>query len=1217
MQFTLNGPDIPQELITAQERGGVIFVCGAGTSMTVGLPSFKDLVIAVYEELGENWNGHTAESQIMSENTPLSGQYDRILRLLEKRLAASDIRQARGIRQRIRRAIDNNLRAIPGADLSNQLALLELSCGSDNIPRLLTTNFDTLFEWSWKDLKGGTINSHAGAAMPRPGTSGFEGVLHLHGRIGDSELKLEETDLVLTSAEFGEAYLRSGWAARYVYDLARTASLVLVGYRADDPPMRYLLEVLEADRARYPDLRPVYAFAGTAPDDIEQEQELWQAKGIEPLLYKPDAGGRHIALYDTLRSWHQYAAAPSRWRQTRLAEIVARPPKDRSAAEIQEAISLLNVANATVPIVNVSPSAAWWSILSEKITSADRGNALACWIRKRLDDPEMLQACLINPPTDSYVFEYLKTQLDFLRTNTPALYIKAWQLFVSSKTSSTSRRPSTRWHVVVGEIRAGKIDLSLREAAIDAVYPRLHVGQSFAPPDPGTEPTRLRQLVQVNFSTDEYVSARDILTAWPTDLEEEKKFFRLADRALTQALDEAEDAGYLSGVDLASHDTKSFHGTPPFDIEAGFAPLTRLVLGLWERIASQDPVAARSLAESWRATPYLLHRRFYIHALTQENVYDRDKIAVVLDGIDDEDFWISDCAQEVTFLLSSRWNDLDSAGRERLEERILKGPPRTLARTDIAISDDDWRATSDYYTCKVLNGIKNAGGILSQETSDRLAATEALYPTGALQPSPPASPLPGTAFAGPRGDVGLFSEVPDDKLLSEALEAQQRDFVHAGDTWRLVCEADPRRAIRAITSSVAPEHWTANILIPLLNANTESEDVDLEAELLAFLAGIPAAAMTSDFLRNAAIWIRRRVEKRPDPAPSAEMLRFWDRVVASAELHVETTQLGGDTTLEDAVNSPLGLLTLALLEWVNKPPRSPETGFGSELSARLKRIATVSTDAGKQARTLLAREMSYLHNVEPALIEENLVPLLSWSHPEASSLWLARARAGDGPGRADLFNSLKPAFLEAIRRTPELPAAATGLARHLLFTVSRRRDSSDVEYNLTPQEVRSALTNAPSIFLNQAAWLLSTSFGKDDTDESTRSNIWTTSIGPLFRAIWPLDASSLGTDISKKLIWMAIETGDAFPDAVEAVSDFIVPHDLISIHSSLMHSQRREVLAKKYPRAFIHLLDKTINESCVPHDIGVILDDWLALDPSLATDRHFLRLSGLRRLSES
>jgi hypothetical protein len=68
--------------------------------------------------------------------------------------------------------------------------------------------------------------------MPQPKVSGFAGVLHLHGRLADDrvELALAETDLVLTSAEFGDAYLRSGWASRYVYDVVRAHTVVLVGY---------------------------------------------------------------------------------------------------------------------------------------------------------------------------------------------------------------------------------------------------------------------------------------------------------------------------------------------------------------------------------------------------------------------------------------------------------------------------------------------------------------------------------------------------------------------------------------------------------------------------------------------------------------------------------------------------------------------------------------------------------------------------------------------------------------------------------------------------------------------------------------------------------------------------------------------------------------------------------------------------------------------------
>ena len=244
------------------------------------------------------------------------------------------------------------------------------------MPRLLTTNFDNLFEWSWRRLKGGALNSHAGPAMPRPGTSGFEGVLHLHGRIADAELKLVETDLVLTSAEFGEAYLRSGWAARYVYDLARTATLVLVGYQADDPPMRYLLEVLEADRARYPDLKAVYAFAAATSDEVDLQRELWRAKGIEPILYEITDTNDHSVLYRTLHEWRKYATSPSIWRQARLTEIVARPPKEQSASEIDEAISLLTFGAKMNPVPSgTSASIRMVSILTEASARMARASA--------------------------------------------------------------------------------------------------------------------------------------------------------------------------------------------------------------------------------------------------------------------------------------------------------------------------------------------------------------------------------------------------------------------------------------------------------------------------------------------------------------------------------------------------------------------------------------------------------------------------------------------------------------------------------------------------------------------------------------------------------------------------------------------------------------------------------------------------------------------------
>jgi hypothetical protein len=127
MRFRPDSPDIPDELVALQEKGDTIFICGAGVSRMVGLPSFRGLVESVYKELGEDWRQHPAEREVMGDGGRLANQYDRVLRILERRLAASDLPQQHGMRERIRAAVRRALMPPDGADLSSHLALFELS----------------------------------------------------------------------------------------------------------------------------------------------------------------------------------------------------------------------------------------------------------------------------------------------------------------------------------------------------------------------------------------------------------------------------------------------------------------------------------------------------------------------------------------------------------------------------------------------------------------------------------------------------------------------------------------------------------------------------------------------------------------------------------------------------------------------------------------------------------------------------------------------------------------------------------------------------------------------------------------------------------------------------------------------------------------------------------------------------------------------------------
>jgi hypothetical protein len=301
VRFVEQGADIPDELIRAVTDGSATFLCGAGVSFRVNLPSFKQLTECVYSRLGESSNHEAAERNAIGRK-----EYDRALRSLEKRSHRP------GRPSRVRDAVAELL-VPPAVPFPDHLALLQLSRDGEGRPRLLTTNFDTLFERAAQAGGMSNVPSYAGVSIPRAGGERDHGILHLHGRIADDALSLEPTDLILTSADFGDAYLRSGWASRYIEDRMRLGTLVLIGYSAEDAAMRLLLETLDADRDRFRDLHDIYAIElGT-----QESASVWKAKGIKPIEFTD-----YNAIYSTLSEWARYATQPIEYRRARIGDIL-------------------------------------------------------------------------------------------------------------------------------------------------------------------------------------------------------------------------------------------------------------------------------------------------------------------------------------------------------------------------------------------------------------------------------------------------------------------------------------------------------------------------------------------------------------------------------------------------------------------------------------------------------------------------------------------------------------------------------------------------------------------------------------------------------------------------------------------------------------------------------------------------------------------------------
>lgn len=292
MQFIANGPLIPETLLQAHEEGRVVFFCGAGISYPAGLPGFQGLIDKIYECLGTDRNN-------IEQNVYEKSQFDATIDLLERRIP--------GQRNAVRKALFNVLQPkldTPGAT-DTHFAMLQLAQTRDGMMRLVTTNFDRIFE-QVIEQKRWEVDTYSAPMLPIPKNSRWDGLVYLHGLLPNRAQGKNLDKLVISSGDFGLAYLIDRWAARFVTELFCNYIVCFVGYSINDPVLRYMMDALAADRMLGEETPPAYAFGDCIPGEEEYKRVEWEAKGVTPILYEvPENNHDHSALHRTLKAWSE------------------------------------------------------------------------------------------------------------------------------------------------------------------------------------------------------------------------------------------------------------------------------------------------------------------------------------------------------------------------------------------------------------------------------------------------------------------------------------------------------------------------------------------------------------------------------------------------------------------------------------------------------------------------------------------------------------------------------------------------------------------------------------------------------------------------------------------------------------------------------------------------------------------------------------------------
>jgi hypothetical protein len=309
MRFIANGPAIPDELLVARDAGDVILFCGAGVSQAEArLPNFACLaseVIRILSAAQDSRARALLERALALEPMPGVGGLvatDRVFGLLEQEFEVSDIRAA----------VAQAIRPAPDAKLDAHRVLLDLAT-SRGVTRLVTTNFDLLFEACDPALhRSGPPN------LPNPHSDReFRGVVRLDGRVDAEYRSAQDEEFVVSSADFGRAYLSARWATHFIQRLLSRFQILFVGYTADDPPVQYLLEGLNL---RAGTRNRLYAFQS---GEHRFAIALWEHRGVEAIPF--DSSNGFSPLWDTLRAWAERARDSRAWFKTVLSRATPGP----------------------------------------------------------------------------------------------------------------------------------------------------------------------------------------------------------------------------------------------------------------------------------------------------------------------------------------------------------------------------------------------------------------------------------------------------------------------------------------------------------------------------------------------------------------------------------------------------------------------------------------------------------------------------------------------------------------------------------------------------------------------------------------------------------------------------------------------------------------------------------------------------------------------------
>lgn len=1262
MRFTADGPSIPDDLLVARDAGDVVFFCGAGVSQhEAQLPNFEDLSASVIGILGSSLQSPARKllraAKAMDRIAGVGGMLatDRIFSLLEREFEVADLRSA----------IAEAIRPKPTYGLGAHRILLDLATSRTGVTRLVTTNFDLLFEECNR-----TLESWGPPQLPDPrSTRDFHGIIHLHGRVDSEYRRARDDEFVISSADFGRAYLSDGWATRFIQTLLARFQIVFVGYSADDPPVQYLLEALNLQAGSS---KRLYAFQ---EGDGGAASALWEHRGVQAIPF--DGSDDFSQLWDTLRAWAERARDIDGWHK-RLLEKAARGPAELDPhvrGQIAHIASTREgarrIASATEPL-----DARWLLVLDPDQRYASPGLAYEeGGVRFDPFGSLSLDDDIVPEPIDPNNFldqrkvpegalDLLKpARLDFEEVRGVSAGVlrghsAGWPSVLPPRLANLgfwiqriAHQPIALWwaagqqnlhpsirrqieHVLQGESERFPKDIRRDWRLLFAAWDDARKEPDFLALEIGVRarqegwtPSLVRALatlyrpqlkVKQNFgvahpllwngNTPENVVYADVeypRASHAPSLPDDWLSYEIVQFRQNLELGVALEEEIFGEVRPLLETTRNDDGDSELSEDAyGITGSVIHLQKLVRRLADVDRAAVLDEIANWPKNDEQIFARLLIWA-SSAKILTATEVAQIFLGFPDTVFWGSLHERDLLYALRDRWSDFEDDARDALETRLRGGayPWPEQVRGGV-------EGAAAFQRLSRLYWLSRAGVNFGFDVDAEISALRRLVPNWTERDGNEAAISHSlevyTVESDARVDPIRDTPIPD--ILSVARQAARFSISERvqREPFRGLIDVKPVRALAALTHAARNGGTAEREWADFLHGDGRATDsVRMVCVIAARLERLPLNELRPIIYRVSE-WMERIAERLYGDA--AEVLpNLWNKVIEILALDDQKRRRRKHESWADqALNAPVGRLVDLLMKDPAKDGRAPGAGYPAYWTARIEQLLELPGDLRRQALVLISYRLGWLYTIAPLWTEHQLLPASELTDRDANAFWDGVFWSG-GLSTRELLIRLRPQLL-SLAREPRLHLRhGASLAATLLRGWGGASVVAEPERLITDQELREVLINADDelrgqILLQVRQW------------SSRPDGPWRERIVPFLFHVWPKQRALRTPQMSTRLVELALASGDLLPKVVELLLPRLVPIRSQFIHAFSLGEIGGDHPARRYPTAMLDLLWAVLPEDTRhwPYKIEDILD-FLGTVPETGADA---RLSELRRRRE-